>query len=174
MAPAMRGFAGRAEAFNPQVGGSTPPPRAGDGHEANSRLLNYILRRDLPMSTSILFCLLIKRRNPVKVYLKVKIKSLATEARIIRMEERKSLAQSRKKGTTPHMAYWGLRSHRTGIVREEARYSQIAYAYLRGRPYRITEKTDRTPDWARVVKVVSRFGGPTNLTPTALEDWAAT
>lgn len=115
----------------------------------------------------------------MNVYLKVKIKSLAAEAKIIRAEERKS-SKSLDHAKTPeardkaNARYCGLRGHRTGIVREEARYSLIAYGYLRSVPYAAIETTERTPDWERVMKIAQRFGAPRNLTPTALEEWAAT
>lgn len=82
-------------------------------------------------------------------FLKVKIKSLAAEARIIRHEERKSRGQLRN----------DLAAHRKGIVRREARSSQLAYGYLRGRPYRKLEPTcHRQPDWTAVERMVKKYG----------------
>ena len=83
-----------------------------------------------------------------RVYLKVKIKSLAEEARIIRKEEN-------KRGPL----WWGLRLHRTGIVKSEARAALLAYGFLRGLTYRqIEANTKFAPDWARVKKLVDRYG----------------
>jgi hypothetical protein len=62
------------------------------------------------------------RRN---AFLKVKVKSLAAEAKIIRFEEHKT------KGDLRNM----LHEHRVGPVRLEARATHIAYGYLRGLNY---------------------------------------
>ena len=59
--------------------------------------------------------------------LKVKIKSLAEEARIIRREERKL------DWKTDQAKRFKLWVHRTFDIRREARATLIAYAYLRGR-----------------------------------------
>ncbi len=61
----------------------------------------------------------------MKTYLKIKIKSLAAEARIIRQEE--------KKWPGPSDVRLGLREHRIKDVRREARAALLAYGYLRGR-----------------------------------------
>lgn len=85
-------------------------------------------------------------------YLKVKIKSLAAEARIIRMEERRARRTSLR---------CGLAEHRRGVVRREARIAQLAYGYLRGRPRSTVEPKTRpgnAPDWKRVAGLVSRYG----------------
>lgn len=88
-------------------------------------------------------------KNRIK-QLKVKIKSLAAEARIIRLETHR---------TNDIVTKNDLATHRTGIVREEARYSQLAYAFLRGRSYASIEaKTEKELDLARVRKLVERFG----------------
>lgn len=77
-------------------------------------------------------------------YLKVKVKSLAEEARIIRKEEHKarkrrtwaSVRQGREEQERiGYEEFWGLRHHRTGIVRTESRASLLAYAYIRGKKY---------------------------------------
>lgn len=59
---------------------------------------------------------------------RVKIKSLAEEARIIRHEE-KRLLSPQDRGC--------LHAHRVNIVREEQRATLLAYAYARGVPYRL-------------------------------------
>lgn len=101
--------------------------------------------------------------------LKVKIKSLAEEARIIRQEEER--AKGRRKcpsGVHPdHKVFLGrddelrmeLRGHRVGIVRSEQRHSLLAYAFLRGRPLaKVEAKCEAPPDWSRVAKLVEKFG----------------
>lgn len=81
--------------------------------------------------------------------LKVKIKSLAAEARIIRLEE------SRSKGFQRQSLY----IHRVCDVRKEARWSQLAYAFLRGRDYsRVEAKNSGWVNWDRVMKLVAKFG----------------
>ncbi len=81
--------------------------------------------------------------NTVK--LKIKLKSLATEATIIRREERKLLSHSRSTAkyqnahaVTPQL-YFDLHYHRTYDVRTEARATGWVYAYLRGRPFSCIE-----------------------------------
>ncbi len=89
------------------------------------------------------------------IYLKVKIKSLAAEAKIIRQEERK--ARERRNRTLQI----GLASHRRGIVRHEARHSQLAYGFLRGMPYHKMEAKchgNDEPEFGKVYKLVQKFG----------------
>ena len=83
-------------------------------------------------------------------YLKIKIVSLMAEAQLIRREERR---------TRNHDVRAGLREHRVGIVRYEARHALIAYGFLRGRKYsEIEPRSSTTPDWDKVRKNVSGFG----------------
>lgn len=83
-----------------------------------------------------------------RVYLKVKIKSLAEEAKIIRKEESKNKFFRET-----------LAAHRKGVVRSEARAAQLAYSFLRGRNYSELEaKTHHKPDWERVKKLVDKYG----------------
>lgn len=55
--------------------------------------------------------------------LRVKLKSLAAEARIIRKEEQATHGEQRDR----------LHAHRVGIVRFEARAAHLAYGFIRGR-----------------------------------------
>lgn len=75
-----------------------------------------------------------KETHPALVTLRVKIKSLAHEARIIRAEEQKAKAMRRP--WLFKLLYW----HRIGDVRYHARYAQLAYGYMRGVPYRVIER----------------------------------
>ncbi len=129
--------------------------------------------------------------------LKVKIKSLAAEARIIRLEElrakgRRKSPDRRKdmglgfvqanpdylvvRGRDPRLLF-ELHHHRVWDVRQEQRASLLAYAFLRGRTLAACEpKTTREPDWARVLKLVEKFGPvrPTETkqqTAVKFEDW---
>jgi hypothetical protein len=88
----------------------------------------------------------------MKVYLKIKIKSLAEEARIIRFEEKKWPGPSDERS--------GLWCHRTGPVREEARSAQLAYGFLKGMPYkRIENSCKSAPDWKRTHQLIKKYGG---------------
>jgi len=88
-----------------------------------------------------------------KVQLKVKIKSLAEEARIIRKEERKAVKKR------DFLLREVLYQHRVYDVRQEARLSQLAYGFLRGRSYsEIEQKTTKPVDWKRVRQLVEKFG----------------
>ena len=117
--------------------------------------------------------------NPRATHLKIKIHTLADEARHIRREEQKALKRARHGKAAEefhgnvcdyrvdYYAYEDLREHRTGPVRSHARSCQLAYGYLRGVPYKKIEqkhRPDNDPDWREIEKLVRRFGGdPTNL-----------
>lgn len=82
-------------------------------------------------------------------FLKVKVKSLAAEAAIIRMEEGRSRGELRS----------SLRWHRQYDVRREQRAAQLAYGYLRGVAMTRIEPGAKTkPDWDRVRALVKKFG----------------
>ena len=85
------------------------------------------------------------------VYLKIKIMSLAAEARIIRREARTWPGQSPQRV--------GLHEHRVNVVRRECRAASLAYAFLRGRAYRSLEaRCHEAPDWYKVQKFAERYG----------------
>ncbi len=91
-----------------------------------------------------------------RLSLKVKIKSLAAEAKIIRAEEEKVAAGN--------SLYWarvrcGLRQHRIEEVRKEARAALLAYAMIRGKPYHSVERPkSKQPDIKAVQRMVDKFG----------------
>ena len=98
--------------------------------------------------------------------MKVKIKSLAAEARIIRHDERKALAHGRaaaklqlsSESYDGYHTYSSLREHRISVVRTEARASVLAYAFIRGRPYRSVEPScHEQPRWPLVQSIIQRF-----------------
>ena len=96
----------------------------------------------------------------MSIELKIKIKSLADEARTIRKEENK----------LPGPQRGSLRDHRVGVVRREARHSLLAYGYLRGVPYRAMEATTHTdPEWKSVERMIKKYGPPNH--ETSLDDW---
>lgn len=84
----------------------------------------------------------------LRISLKVKIKSLAEEARIIKKEEQRN----------PHLQNY-LRQHRIDVVRKEARNSLIAYAIIRGMAYDDVETNPQSePNWAAVEAMVKKYG----------------
>lgn len=85
-----------------------------------------------------------------KSYLRVKVKSLAAESRIIRMAEGREKDEATRNG---------LHDHRVRDVREESRSALLAYAFLRNRPYSVVERVwHREADWPRVIKIVQKYG----------------
>lgn len=106
-----------------------------------------------------------------KTFLKIKIMSLAAEAKIIRREEKKWPKPREGKGLMRMDLYF----HRVGIVRTEARSAQLAYGYLRGRPYRRMEaKCYYLPDERRIVEMVVKFGQiDKKIAAMGVADWLA-
>jgi len=81
--------------------------------------------------------------------MKIKIKQLASEAKDIRNEERRSTKQTRR----------SLYLHRVNDIRPYARLNYLAYGFLRGRSYQQLERDARIkPNWKEVEKLVKRFG----------------
>jgi hypothetical protein len=102
-----------------------------------------------------------------RIYLKVKARSLAEESRIIRRQEaiQKHRAAWAKAHEAPEeereaRALWdGLSEHRRIVVRREARSTQLAYAFIRGKAYRDIEAySHEQPNWTNVKRLVQRYG----------------
>ncbi len=105
-------------------------------------------------------------------YLKIKIKHLALEPALVKLEEQKKRRKLQLKRLhmildkveplPPYEEPWlalQLREHRLLAIRPEARSAQIAYAYLRGKAYRTVEaKAKFAPDWKRVAELVFKYG----------------
>lgn len=68
--------------------------------------------------------------------LKIKLKSLAAEARIIRQEELKAKHSKRPEVQDLRMQ---MHEHRVKDLREESRATLLAYSFIRGKPYRDIE-----------------------------------
>lgn len=89
------------------------------------------------------------------LFLKVKAKSLAAEARIIRKDEQKY------KGT---FRYEQLYRHRLDVVRRVARETHLALSFLYGREIEECERNfDKydwmhLPNWDSVKKMVEKYG----------------
>ena len=117
--------------------------------------------------------------------LKVKIKSLAEEARIIRHQEQQwtagpawsrlppnSLTGAQRIRLRPpasehrQMVNVNLHQHRVEHVRPECRAAQLAYAFLRNIPYDRVEQARHTrPPWDLVERLIKKYGmdDPRNL-----------
>lgn len=95
------------------------------------------------------------KQNPRLVFLKVKIKSLASEAAIIRHEENLSRPTWKKYQDGPFIE---LKDHRRLVVRPAARTALLAYAYLRHKEYHSIEKSvHEKSDIGELIKTVKRF-----------------
>lgn len=107
--------------------------------------------------------------------MRVKVKSLAAEATIIRLEERRAL------GRNDIDLYVSLSGHRRLEVRQEQRSALLAYAFVRGRDYGRCEKPgkDNPPDLKRVQQLVEKYGSPVSgwpkykCDPAVLAAWVA-
>ena len=93
------------------------------------------------------------------VYLRVKGKSLADEARIIRKEEdreRRKPVESRRPGLLE-----GLMDHRRSVVRRAARATRLAVAFIKDIPYKKVEPCSANRDIGveRIASMVRTYGG---------------
>lgn len=124
-------------------------------------------------------------------YLRVKIKSLAAEAQIIRAEERKLRRRHTWRKSMDGLEhavrtnqpapgplgddplFQGLRGHRINAVRVECRLALLAYGFLRGRTYQQIEQTAHDkPDFTSLTKMVYRFAEqPTSDMVKQVADW---
>jgi hypothetical protein len=83
-----------------------------------------------------------------RVFLKVKLKNLAEEAKIIAKEEKRN-----------NLLVNELYRHRKDVVGREARNTQLAYCVLRRVPLsRVERKAKTAPDWNRVEKMIFKYG----------------
>jgi hypothetical protein len=81
--------------------------------------------------------------------LRIKLKSLAEEARIIRREERKTTGYLRE----------ALYLHRINDVRRAARDAHIAYGLIKGRTIEQMEPSRKSePNWDAVEKMLKKYG----------------
>lgn len=90
-----------------------------------------------------------------RAMLKVKIKSLAAESKIIRSECKKH--RNARFGVIADELY----THRTWNVRRESRATNLAYAFIRGKDYKTVEASFRVghaPDWNKVEQMVIKYG----------------
>lgn len=104
------------------------------------------------------------------IELKIKAKHLALEPAIIKREEAK-LRKQMKYNRDGETSYWALErkrdslcNHRRWNVRNEARATELARAYLAGKPYCYVEKKRNNDGMfqmyivPRIVAMVTRYG----------------
>lgn len=124
----------------------------------------------------------------MSIKLKIKAKSLAEEAKIIRKEERKlkgqiswlkiqqEFANSRKdREDKLYSDYFDLHQHRTWDVRNEARATHLARGYLAGRKYSELEfQSDLSfVNWyisPKAVTMIKKYGDP-DFTRDQFKEW---
>lgn len=111
-------------------------------------------------------------KNKTRAKLRVKIKSLAAESRIIRREAH------RYRGEDNEFVRGQLHSHRVCVVRFESRATQWAYAYLRGVPYKVIEpdaklqKDELRLLIGRAAKIAWKFDGwPSKASEEDIRNW---
>lgn len=93
-------------------------------------------------------------------HLRVKIRSLAAEQKIIRHEELRCKKRRSYREDQPGARdlFWSLRGHRNGLS-NVIRSSLLAYAAMRGRAYEMIEaQSVDQPTWADVKDTALRFG----------------
>ena len=109
----------------------------------------------------------------MQTFLKIKIKSLAAEAKIIRKEALKVRASGRRLSALKKLGHdvqedWienhyasfrELEAHRKWDVREESRASGIAYAFVRGKDYARMEAANSSPaPWETAKRLAKKYG----------------
>lgn len=101
------------------------------------------------------------------IELKIKAKHLALEPKIIKHEERKLKAQIKyTRGTDANLIYKlnDLVNHRRWNVRNESRATELARAYLAGKPYSYVEQKRKDDGMfqlyivPRIVSMVTKYG----------------
>jgi len=100
--------------------------------------------------------------NPI--YLKIKAKSLAEEARIIRRIERKLKKRNRylrEKSRETDYLLNSVHEHRVEIIRPVARSTHLARGYIKGTPYKTIENkaySYHLPNFKEIWKMVKSYG----------------
>lgn len=116
----------------------------------------------------------------MNIFLKVKVSTLAAEARIIRNLERsrqKQFIKAKERGVVQHGAHddktRSLYLHRVQLLRPTIRANHLAYGFLRGREYGQMEQFAYTePNWKEIEKVVTRFAsGDERDVQQSLAEW---
>jgi hypothetical protein len=92
--------------------------------------------------------------------LRVKVKSLAVEARIIRKEELRTTGELREE----------LYLHRIKDVRFAARHAHLAYGIIRGRTIEQMERTSKTPPSKGEIERLLKKYGPREAVVTTTKE----
>jgi len=100
--------------------------------------------------------------------LRVNVKSLAAEAVIIRNETKRAGKDYKD----------SLYVHRVGRLRTEARYAQLALAYIRGKRYKLCENRVREGNEPSFNKIIAKLGKISYLLnegkhEVAVKEWLA-
>lgn len=88
--------------------------------------------------------------------LRVRIKELAQEARFIKCEENRGKRRP-VKSLVSEVQLRKLQEHRRNEVRPVARQAQLAYAFLRGKPYKSVEFSTKNKIDLQTIKQVARL-----------------
>jgi len=99
------------------------------------------------------------------VFLRVRVKELAQEAKFIRIEEAR--ANKDRDFTLQNR----LSEHRTGKLRRAARETILAYQYMRGFPYAAVEQSESKPLKEASIKAVERMVRTYDGTILVWKDW---
>lgn len=89
--------------------------------------------------------------------LRIKLKSLVAEVRIIQREEKRM----------PTLLRMEMQAHRKTVIRNVSRHTHLALGFLRGRSYEQLERIHHSePEWKKVEDMLFRYGAM-NYTSTA-------
>ena len=110
-------------------------------------------------------------KNIRKTHLKVKIKTLVAETKIIYKEENKLRNHKNfkdQKDQSVYKEYQELKSHRIKVVKDHTRHNLLAYGALRNIAYSKMEiKCHQLPHLQQVIKIAKAF----NIDEKQLEIW---
>ena len=120
------------------------------------------------------------------VELKIKAKHLALEPAIIRKEEQAALKEARwcrannRLPNAAHARYISLNNHRRWNVRNEARATELARAYLAGKEYKTVEQKRKPENESkfqryivpRIAVMAMKYGKASKVTDQEIIDWA--
>ena len=123
----------------------------------------------------------------MSVELKVKVKSLAAAATIIRQEElkaKKAARWCRERQLSEQTSHYersreSLYEHRIDVVRFECRAAELARAFIKGTPYRKVERSTRDGAYqmgrlqGRVQKLINKYHSK-EITPSMVQQWMNT
>jgi len=112
---------------------------------------------------------ILMERDIMFIELKIKSLTLTAESRFIKREEVKqrnygrhlTRTQDASAAVLPYATYLRLHHHRMQVVRPEARLTGLARAFIKGRPYALTEQPKQPLNEGqilRIVHMINRYG----------------